>query len=43
WGNTQGQAPTQQPPQPRPPSRMEETLTKFMQMTQGNFEAMKSS
>ncbi|MCI13094.1 hypothetical protein A2U01_0034207, partial [Trifolium medium] len=31
------------PPPPRPPSRMEETLTKFMQMTQGNFEAMKSS
>ncbi|PNY05190.1 hypothetical protein L195_g001633 [Trifolium pratense] len=43
WGNTQGQGATQNPPPPRPPSRMEETLTQFMQMTQGNFEAMKKS
>ncbi|MCI71607.1 hypothetical protein A2U01_0092870, partial [Trifolium medium] len=27
WGNTQGQGSIQNPPQPRPPSRMEETLT----------------
>ncbi|MCH92290.1 hypothetical protein A2U01_0013227, partial [Trifolium medium] len=39
WGSTQGQGSSQ----PRPPSRMEETLTQFMQMTQGNFEAMKTS
>ncbi|PNX82673.1 hypothetical protein L195_g038705, partial [Trifolium pratense] len=30
WGNTQGQASAQQSIQPRPPSRMEETLTKFI-------------
>ncbi|PNX68791.1 hypothetical protein L195_g064141, partial [Trifolium pratense] len=42
WGNNmQGQGSAQQ--QQRPPSRMEETLNQFMLMTQGNFEAMKSS
>ncbi|MCH91038.1 hypothetical protein A2U01_0011962, partial [Trifolium medium] len=40
WGN-QGQASNQA--QQRPPSRLEETLSNFIQMTQGNFEAMKTS
>ncbi|PNX75451.1 hypothetical protein L195_g031387, partial [Trifolium pratense] len=39
WGGAQ----TQGANQPRPPSRLEETMTKFMQMTQGNLEAIRSS
>ncbi|PNX91304.1 hypothetical protein L195_g047434, partial [Trifolium pratense] len=39
WGGTQAQSSNQ----PRPPSRLEETMTKFMQMTQGNLEAIRSS
>ncbi|MCH87593.1 hypothetical protein A2U01_0008466, partial [Trifolium medium] len=42
WGGqSQGQGSNQA--QQRPPSRMEETLSNFIQMTQNNFEAMKSS
>ncbi|MCI26516.1 hypothetical protein A2U01_0047712, partial [Trifolium medium] len=37
------QSSNQDPPPPRKPSQMEETLTQFMRMTQGHFEAMKSS
>ncbi|KAK2370199.1 hypothetical protein QL285_083268 [Trifolium repens] len=44
WGNQgnsfQGNSQTQQP---RKPSPLEETLNKFMQMTQTNFEGMKAS
>ncbi|PNX76212.1 hypothetical protein L195_g032157, partial [Trifolium pratense] len=40
WGN-QGQGSNQT--QQRPPSRMEESLANFAQMTQKNFEAMKTS
>ncbi|PNY16023.1 hypothetical protein L195_g012732, partial [Trifolium pratense] len=40
WGN-QVQASNQA--QQRPPSRLEETLSNFIQMTQSNFEAMKTS
>ncbi|MCI27906.1 hypothetical protein A2U01_0049106, partial [Trifolium medium] len=42
WGNNQAQSSNQDPPPPRKPSQMEETLTQFMRMTQGHFEAMKS-
>ncbi|XP_045831666.1 uncharacterized protein LOC123923068 [Trifolium pratense] len=40
WGN-QSQGPSQA--QQKPPSRLEETLSNFAQMTQSNFEAMKAS
>ncbi|CAJ2633249.1 unnamed protein product [Trifolium pratense] len=44
WGSNsnQGQGYNSNPPPPKP-SEMEETLTSFMKMTQGNFEAIATS
>ncbi|GAU40179.1 hypothetical protein TSUD_374870 [Trifolium subterraneum] len=42
WGNTQGQGSKSNPP-PRRPSPMEETLTKFIQVTQENIGELNAS